>query len=171
MFGLSITTPAVSYPGNRDAAIHHYTLLLCALLAGCGGGPPAPPPQNPSPMVETTRRHDRVPDARPPGVRLEVDAGLERAVEVFVPDGVDPAVSPRLLVHFHGASYVAEQAVAAQTEPYVLAVVNLGAGSGRYERPFRSGRFSLLGFAGNTAPDHVDHLHALGAFLEGLRSQ
>jgi hypothetical protein len=152
-------------PARRDA------LLLCALLAGCGGGIPAPAPRNPSPMVETTRRHDRVPNARPRGVRLDVDAGLERAVEVFVPDGVDPAVSPRLLVHFHGASYVAEQAVAAQTEPYVLAVVNLGAGSGRYERPFRSGRFSLLGFAGNTAPDHVDHLHALGAFLEGLRSQ
>lgn len=29
----------------------------------------------------------------------------------------------------------------------------------------RSGNFSLLGFAGNSAPDHVDHLHALPAFL------
>jgi hypothetical protein len=88
-------------------------------------------------MVETTRRHDRVPEARPRGSRFEVDAGLDRAVEVYVPRGVDPPASPRLLVHFHGASYVAEQAVAAQAVAYVLAVVNLGAGSSRYERPFQ----------------------------------
>ena len=29
----------------------------------------------------------------------------------------------------------------------------------------RSGRLAILGFAGNSAPDHVDHLHALGSFL------
>ena len=31
-----------------------------------------------------------------------------------------------------------------------------------------AGRFAVLGFAGNTAPDHVDHFHALPAFLERL---
>ena len=29
----------------------------------------------------------------------------------------------------------------------------------------RSGGFALLGFAGNSAPDHVDHLHALPELL------
>ena len=29
----------------------------------------------------------------------------------------------------------------------------------------RRGGFRLLGFAGNSAPDHVDHLYALGAWL------
>ncbi len=28
-----------------------------------------------------------------------------------------------------------------------------------------SGGFRVLGFAGNSAPDHVDHLHGLAAFL------
>jgi hypothetical protein len=32
----------------------------------------------------------------------------------------------------------------------------------------RAGRFELLGFAGNTAPDHVDHLHAMPEFLKRL---
>jgi hypothetical protein len=32
----------------------------------------------------------------------------------------------------------------------------------------RSGSFRLLGFAGNSAPDHVDQLHALGTWLEWL---
>jgi hypothetical protein len=29
----------------------------------------------------------------------------------------------------------------------------------------RAGRFEMLGFAGNSAPDHVDHLHALPELL------
>jgi hypothetical protein len=29
-----------------------------------------------------------------------------------------------------------------------------------------SGSLSILGFAGNTAPDHIDHFHALPAFLQ-----
>ncbi|HLA14213.1 MAG TPA: hypothetical protein VJZ25_04245, partial [Gemmatimonadaceae bacterium] len=29
----------------------------------------------------------------------------------------------------------------------------------------RSGGFEMLGFAGNSAPDHVDHLHAMPEFL------
>ena len=29
----------------------------------------------------------------------------------------------------------------------------------------RAGRFELLGFAGNSAPGHIDHLHAMPEFL------
>ncbi len=32
----------------------------------------------------------------------------------------------------------------------------------------RAGRFLLMGFAGNSAPDHVDQLHALPEWLKGL---
>ena len=31
-----------------------------------------------------------------------------------------------------------------------------------------AGGFLLLGFAGNTAPDHVDHLHAMPELLQSL---
>jgi hypothetical protein len=30
----------------------------------------------------------------------------------------------------------------------------------------REGGLTILGFAGNSAPDHVDHLHGLAVFLE-----
>ena len=33
----------------------------------------------------------------------------------------------------------------------------------------RAGRFLILGFAGNSAPDHVDQLHSLPAYLRLLR--
>ncbi len=32
----------------------------------------------------------------------------------------------------------------------------------------RSGSFAVFGFAGNSAPDHIDHLHAMGHFLRML---
>jgi hypothetical protein len=32
----------------------------------------------------------------------------------------------------------------------------------------RSGRLELMGFAGNSAPDHIDHLHAMPELLQRL---
>jgi hypothetical protein len=32
----------------------------------------------------------------------------------------------------------------------------------------RSGGFEVLGFAGNSAPDHLDHLHGMAGFLSSL---
>jgi hypothetical protein len=32
----------------------------------------------------------------------------------------------------------------------------------------RTGRFEMLGFAGNSAPDHVDHFHAMPELLARL---
>jgi hypothetical protein len=33
----------------------------------------------------------------------------------------------------------------------------------------RRGRLVVMGFAGNSAPDHVDHLHGMSAWLRALR--
>ena len=33
----------------------------------------------------------------------------------------------------------------------------------------KSGQFRVLGFAGNTAPDHIDHLHALAELVKGMK--
>jgi len=32
----------------------------------------------------------------------------------------------------------------------------------------RSGKFELMGFAGNSAPDHIDQLHSMPEFLARL---
>ena len=47
-------------------------------------------------------------------------------------------------------------------------VLNWGPGGMQHLSEVRQGRFTVFGFAGNTAPDHVDHLHALPHFLEML---
>ena len=32
----------------------------------------------------------------------------------------------------------------------------------------KSGRLELMGFAGNSAPDHIDHFHAMPELLQRL---
>ena len=108
-----------------------------ALAAACGDAEPdrpGPMAQNPSPMVETTRAHERLPETPPPGTRLELDAGLDAPVRLYLPPSDrDPE---RLLVHFHGAAYVPEHAVHDAPGAWALATVHLGAGSGVYDQAF-----------------------------------
>lgn len=101
--------------------------------------PPSPPPtasQNPSPMVESSRAHERVTAKKLGGTTRTFIGTAGRVVELYVPDhatGHDPF---DLVVHFHGAAWLAEQAVAGIDDHTVAAVVNLGAGSGGYDRAF-----------------------------------
>ena len=91
--------------------------------------------QNPSPMTETTRAHERLRQRDVPGAARSFIGPAGRTVSVRVPTlaagaGVD------LIIHFHGAAWLPEQAAAALADAAVVAVVNLGAGSGAYDRAF-----------------------------------
>ena len=63
---------------------------------------------------------------------------LDLPVEVFLPAGglSRESDSINLLVHFHGAAFIPVEAARLSGHRYVVAVVNLGAGSSRYEIPF-----------------------------------
>jgi hypothetical protein len=99
---------------------------------------PAPPAaaQNPSPMVEATRAHERLAQRELPGTTRSFAGPGGKAVELFVPDRARTRDTIDLVIHFHGAAWVAEQAVAGLAVPSLAAVVNLGAGSGVYDRTF-----------------------------------
>ena len=114
--------------------------LIAALLAvptRAQEPSPKPAPQNPSPMVEHTRAHERLDERDLPGVRLTVDGLLAQPVKVFIPRKAAGTRLFRLLIHFHGAAFVPEHAVSHVLPAYVLAVVNLGPGSAVYENAFR----------------------------------
>lgn len=103
--------------------------------------PPAPPvpptaAQNPSPMVEETRAHERLTPRELGGTVLSFVGPAGRPVELYVPDGARTRDVVDLVVHFHGAAWLPEQAVAQLDGHTVAAVVNLGAGSGAYDRAF-----------------------------------
>jgi hypothetical protein len=99
---------------------------------------PAPPvaAQNPSPMVEATRAHERLTPKELGGVRRSFVGVAGKAVEVFVPRAAQMRDVVDLVVHFHGAAWLPQQAVAGLGSHAVAAVVNLGPGSGTYHRAF-----------------------------------
>jgi hypothetical protein len=116
-----------------------HTLLIAALLAmrtQAQEPVPKPAPQNPSPMVDYTRAHERLDEQELPGVRAAVEGVVARPVNVFIPRKAAGSRTLRLLIHFHGAAFVPEHAVSHVRPDYALAVVNLGPGSGVYENAF-----------------------------------
>jgi hypothetical protein len=99
---------------------------------------PAPPAatQNPSPMVESTRAHGRLAPRDLGGILRTFAGPGGKPVELWIPAHARTRRDVDLVVHFHGAAWLPEQAVSALGGHTVAAVVNLGAGSGAYHRAF-----------------------------------
>lgn len=76
--------------------------------------------QNPSPMVEHTRKHSRLREEHPPGRREALKIGT-----LFLPEKLPAGDSP-LLIHFHGGTWIPEVAAAKSS----CAVISVQAGSG-----------------------------------------
>lgn len=111
-------------------------VLACGLLFAVFATAQAQ--QNPSPMVEHTRAHERIPAYAPTGTRFTLPDLLPRPVEVLIPEGVAQARSLSLLIHVMGAAFLPFHAVETTNAPHVVAVVNLGGGSRANETPFRT---------------------------------
>lgn len=118
-------------------------MKLCALcvfvvvfLAACSTKPAR---QNPSPMVENTRIHERVQQRPLAGRRFTIEGLLPKAVDADITPAAVTAPQADLVIHFHGASWLPMQAAEESGRAIVIAVVNLGAGSSRYEIPFQDG--------------------------------
>lgn len=109
---------------------------LAALSAQSTSVSPAPAAQNPSPMLETTRAHERLAPRALGGTTRTFPGPGAKPVELWVPDRVRSRDAFDVVVHFHGAAWLPEQAVAALGTRTVAVVLNLGAGSGVYDRSF-----------------------------------
>jgi hypothetical protein len=90
-------------------------------------------------MVDTTRAHERIAHRAVAGRRVTIADVLPRPVEVLVTATAESAGDPDLVIHFLGPAWLAMQAADDLRRPIVIAVVNLGAGSGVYARPFADG--------------------------------
>jgi hypothetical protein len=97
--------------------------------------PPAPT-QNPSPMVEASRAHERITARDLPGLRGTFTGPLGKPVTIFVPAKAQRADKVTLLVHFHGQAFLPEFAATQAGRRYAVATVQLGSGSGIYDTNF-----------------------------------
>lgn len=111
-------------------------VLSTILLAAVSPHPAAGQAQNPSPMVETTRAHDRLAPRELEGTVRTFAGPGGRDVSVFVPRDVRPRQPVTAVVHFHGSAWLPHQAVDGLQRNAVSVVVNLGAGSTTYDRAF-----------------------------------
>jgi len=87
--------------------------------------------QNPSPMVEHTRAHDRLKEETLPGRREKLELGT-----LFIPQGLKTADRVPLLFFFHGGTWLPE--VAAAENGAAVISVQAGSGSGTYTRLFEN---------------------------------
>lgn len=117
-----------------------YLLLLFSLcyLLSCRV-PPTPPPdmrsQYPSPMVDYTRPHHRIPLDSVPDAGVTVDLPGSVRGTLYVPDAVKNESRVDLLIHFHGDGRVARHAVDRHAASWVLFHAQWGHGSSAYGRP------------------------------------
>jgi hypothetical protein len=113
------------------------TLLLVAVRAAPAQTttPPAAS-QNPSPMVEHSRAHERIAQRELPGLRATFNGPLGKPVSVFIPEAARKAKAVRLVVHFHGSAFLPEYAVTQAGKDYITAVLQLGSGNGVYDASF-----------------------------------
>lgn len=93
--------------------------------------------QNPSPMVERVRRHERIPNRAFNGIACEIHDLLPNPAKIYIPEHALHVGEAGMLLHLHGMDYVAREAVDAVSTPLVLAAANLGTGSAVYQRSFR----------------------------------
>lgn len=119
----------------------HYILLFLALILSATAFAQTPDTlkaraQNPSPMVEHTRAHERIPQRELAGKRFEIAALFAKPIEVFVPRKSLNARTLDLLLHFHGAGFITQHAATQYRGKLAAVTINLGGGSSVYGRPF-----------------------------------
>ena len=83
--------------------------IAIAMLAGATCV--AQSPQNPSPMVEHTRAHERVAKSQPAGDRHELPLGT-----LFIPAALSGESRLPLVIHFHGSDWLPEVAAERWTD-------------------------------------------------------
>jgi len=94
--------------------------------------------QNPSPMVDYTRKHERITQTKFNGIDFVIDKLANKPVEVYIPKKSCSQNKFDLLIHFHGSANVVKYAADKYDGNIIAAVLNLGSGSKRYYNQFEN---------------------------------
>lgn len=107
-----------------------------------------------------------------------LESQLEAAsLEIFLRFARDAAAGKKQMIVTHSEIFPGTYASTTETAEYLLAqlglrrraVVKWGPMRTQQLSEARQGKFLLVGFAGNSAPDHVDQLHSLPEYLKWFR--
>lgn len=113
-----------------------------------------------------------------PGTGASQESQLDaEGLQVFLQFARDAVAGRKQMIVTHSEIFPGTFASTTETADWLLtqlglkrkAVVKWGPMEMQQLSEVRAGRFLLVGYAGNSAPDHVDQLHALPEFLRWLR--
>jgi hypothetical protein len=93
--------------------------------------------QNPSPMTESVRKHERIEQKEYPGLTFEIRDLFSKPVSVFVPRKSVKSKTFDLLIHFLGAPYVTEYAATRYHGDLIAATLSVGSGSKAFNDAFQ----------------------------------
>jgi hypothetical protein len=111
------------------------------------------------------------------GPRTEDPPVLDADVDAFAQLARDAVSGRKQFVVLHSEVFPGTYASTTETADAVLRAADVKRQARLREGPIgmqqlsetTAGKLTVIGYAGNTAPDHVDHLYALGAHLERWR--
>jgi len=110
-----------------------FQVIAATVLAFASEMVLAQSPQNPSPMVEHTRAHQRLKKEKSAGTRHTLRLGT-----LFIPKAVEGSVKPvPLIMAFHTGTWIPE--IGARRTASASLAIQIGAGSSGYSRLFRDG--------------------------------
>lgn len=113
-----------------------------------------------------------------PGTGQSQESELDAAdLDIFLKFARDAVAGRKQMIVTHSEIFPGTYASTTETADWLIAklglkrtpVVKWGPMQTQQLSEVRAGKFRLLGFAGNTAPDHVDQLHSLPEYLNWLR--
>ena len=127
----------------------HVTLMILVLLGQCAVARQQDSAkvasQNPSPMTDETRKHERIEQKEYPGAAFEIRSLFSKPLQLFVPNKSLKAKAFDLLIHFHGAPYVTEFAAMKYKGDIIAGTLSVGSGSKVYNDAFQdSTKFKAL---------------------------
>lgn len=113
-----------------------------------------------------------------PGTGKSLESELEAGdLDIFLKFARDAVAGRKRMIITHSEIFPGTYASTTETADWLLAqlalkrtaVVKWGPMQTQQLSEAKAGRFWLMGFAGNSAPDHVDQLHSLPEYLNWLR--
>ncbi len=163
---------------ESKSGVRFNPITLAAWSAGCGAI---------RQIMSTPEYYDRVVNTimidgihtgyiggKPGPVESQLEPGT---LEIFVKLARDAVAGKRRVIITHTEIFPGTFASTTETADYILrqlglqrrAILRWGPMGTQELSEVRSGKFVLIGFAGNSAPDHVDQLHSLTEFLNWLK--
>lgn len=118
--------------------------------------------------------HTSYTDGKPGPLESKIDTEVLQPIAVFAREAI---AGRKAMLITHSEIFPGTFASTTETADWLLrelsikrhAVVKWGPMKTQQLSEAKQGSFHLLGFAGNSAPDHVDQLHALADWLELIR--